>query len=98
MRASCAEKVAVRPRKRLDYSTLQSIVDKESANRGQAARGGILVSSKPSAQGVSKEKPPQDNGPSPPRAHSRTSRAASSRCRRRLCSGGTATASRSGYP
>ena len=30
------ETVAVRPGKRLDYSTLQSIVDKESANRDQA--------------------------------------------------------------
>ncbi len=97
MCASCAEKVAVRPRKRLDYSTLQSIVDKESANRGQA-RASASDSSKPSAQGVSKEKPPQDNGPSPPRAHSRTSRAASSRCRRGLCPGWIATAPRSGYP
>ena len=32
----CAEKVAVGPRKWLNYSTLQSIVDKESANRYHA--------------------------------------------------------------
>ncbi len=36
MRGLCAEKNAIGPRKRLNYSTLQSIVDKESANRGQA--------------------------------------------------------------
>ncbi len=33
MRALCAEKKAFGPRKRFDCSTLQSIADKESANR-----------------------------------------------------------------
>ncbi len=42
MRALCAEKVAIGPRKRLDCSTLQSIADKESANRDQA-RERVLV-------------------------------------------------------
>ncbi len=36
MQGLCAEKNATGPRKRLNYSTLQSIVDKESTNRGQA--------------------------------------------------------------
>ena len=32
MQRLCAEKKAIGPRKRLNYSTLQSIVDKESAS------------------------------------------------------------------
>ena len=36
MRALCAEKKAFGPRKWRDYSTLQSIADKEFANRDQA--------------------------------------------------------------
>jgi len=36
MQGLCVEKKAVGPRKRLDCSTLQSIADKESANRDQA--------------------------------------------------------------
>ncbi len=45
MRASRAEKVAVRPRKRFDYSTLQSIVDKESANRFMASTSRLTIDS-----------------------------------------------------
>ena len=37
MRALCAEKLAIGPRKRLDCSSLQSIGDKKSANRDQAS-------------------------------------------------------------
>ena len=36
MQGLCAEKKAIGPRKSLDCSTLQSIADKESANRDQA--------------------------------------------------------------
>ena len=36
MQGLCAEKKAIGPRKRLNCSTLQSIADKESANRDQA--------------------------------------------------------------
>ena len=36
MEGLCAEKKALGPRKRFDCSTLQSITDKESTNRGQA--------------------------------------------------------------
>ncbi len=41
MRGLCAEKKAIEPRKRFDCSTLQSIADKESANRDQAP-GGVV--------------------------------------------------------
>ncbi len=37
MQGLCAEKKAIGPRKRLDCSTLQSIADKESANRFMAS-------------------------------------------------------------
>ncbi len=36
MQGLCAEKKAIGPRKQRDCSTLQSIADKESANREQA--------------------------------------------------------------
>ena len=46
MQGLCAEKKALGPRKRLDCSTLQSIADKEFANRDQAraneGHGGML--------------------------------------------------------
>ena len=47
MQGLCAEKKAIGPRKSLDCSTLQSIADKESANRDQARerRGGELGAS-----------------------------------------------------
>ncbi len=43
MRGLCAEKKAIGPRKRLDCSTLQSIADKESANRDHSAVGSRAV-------------------------------------------------------
>ena len=51
MRGLCAAKKAIGPRKRLDCSTLQSIADKEFANRDQARWGRVLVSpNSPSAE------------------------------------------------
>jgi len=43
MRALCAEERTIGSRKRFDCSTLQSIADKESANRDQARNFGSSI-------------------------------------------------------